>query len=89
MELSLLRLKKYQSVQYYSFQEKVLPKVMTFYFHIFLRFFVHFVILSQFTVRCVCVFVGGGGEGFNLGGHHELFFIYNLVSNLCMSFLAV
>ena len=62
MELSLLRLKKYHLVQYYSFQEKVLPKVMTFYFHIFLRFFVHFVILSQFTVRCVCVFVGGRGR---------------------------
>ena len=63
MELSLLRLKKYHSAQYGSFQEKVLPKVMTFYFHIFLRFFVHFVILSQFTVSCVCVFVGGGGRG--------------------------
>ena len=68
MELSLLRLKKYHLVQYYSFQEKVLPKVMTFYFHIFLRFFVHFVILSQFTVRCVCVFIGGGGGGGGGGG---------------------
>ena len=82
MELSLLRLKKYHSAQYYSFQEKVLPNVMTFYFHIFLRFFVHFVILSQFTVRCVCVFVGGGERASVLEDIMNCF-LYTILFQIC------